>query len=51
MEKVAKWMGPLVRGMMWMSVGAAVIPGAQAQEWKPAKPVRRKQSFNDAPQR
>ncbi|WP_354684819.1 tripartite tricarboxylate transporter substrate binding protein [Cupriavidus necator] len=40
MEKLAKWMGPLVRGMMMVGVGTAVMTSAQAQEWKPTKPVR-----------
>ena len=40
MEKVAKWMGPLLRGMACMSLVAVAASGAHAQEWKPAKPVR-----------
>ncbi|NSX13804.1 Bug family tripartite tricarboxylate transporter substrate binding protein [Cupriavidus taiwanensis] len=40
MEKVAKWMGPLLRGMVCMSLGAVAATGAHAQEWKPSKPVR-----------
>ncbi|GLC92431.1 MFS transporter [Cupriavidus sp. TA19] len=40
MEKVAKWMGPLVRGMVCMGLGAVAATGAHAQEWKPSKPVR-----------
>ncbi|SPA24988.1 conserved hypothetical protein, UPF0065 [Cupriavidus taiwanensis] len=40
MEKVGKWRKPLARGMMWIGLAAAMAPAAQAQEWKPAKPVR-----------
>ncbi len=40
MKSVAKWMGPLVRGVLIVGAGAAVVPAAQAEDWKPAKPVR-----------